>query len=78
MVQSWMSQETYNAAIFTFRRDAMFETRDEAAMDNPYTFDPQLPDLYIAIDREAVARLFEQRWPGLDGPPRITKVSPGV
>jgi hypothetical protein len=52
----------------------MFEADGEAAMDNPYAFDPQLPDLALAFDRDAVARLFEQRWPG--EPPRISKVKP--
>jgi hypothetical protein len=45
-------------------------------MDNPYAFDPQLPDLALAFDRDAVARLFEQRWPGSGAAPRITKVKP--
>ncbi len=45
-------------------------------MDKPFGFDPQLPDLALAFDRDAVARLFERQWPGRDdgGPPRITKV----
>jgi hypothetical protein len=45
-------------------------------MDNPYAFDPQLPDLALAFDRDAVARLFEQRWPGAGNAPRITRVKP--
>src|SRR5262245_53866607 len=45
-------------------------------MDNPYGFDLQLPDLALAFDRDAVARLFEQRWPGPGEPPRITRVKP--
>ncbi len=45
-------------------------------MDKQFGFDPQLPDLALAFDRDAVARLFERQWPGRDdgGPPRITKV----
>jgi hypothetical protein len=47
-------------------------------MDQQFDFDPQLPDLAMAFDRDAVARLFEQQWPGHDdgGAPRITKVKP--
>jgi hypothetical protein len=45
-------------------------------MDSPYTFDSQLPDLAQAFDRDAVARLFEQRWPGPGAPPRISRVKP--
>jgi hypothetical protein len=45
-------------------------------MENLYAFDTQLPDLALAFDREAVARLFEQRWPGTGSAPRITKVKP--
>src|SRR5262245_18214639 len=48
----------------------------EAAMDNLYAFDPQLPDLALVFDRDAVARLFEQRWPGIGDAPRFTKVKP--
>jgi hypothetical protein len=44
-------------------------------MDQTFDFDPQLPNLTLAFDRDAVARLFEQHWPGRDGGPlRITKV----
>ena len=45
-------------------------------MDNPYGFDAQLPDLAVAFDRDAVARLFEQRWPGPGDAPRIARVKP--
>jgi hypothetical protein len=43
-------------------------------MDYSLDFDPQLPDLAVPFDRDAVARLFEQRWPGPGAPPRITKI----
>jgi hypothetical protein len=45
-------------------------------MAHPFDFDPQLPDLALAFDRDAVGRLFEQQWPSRDdgGAPRITKV----
>ena len=33
-------------------------------MDQQLTFDPQLPDLPLVFELDAVARLFEQRWPG--------------
>src|SRR2546423_12460470 len=33
-------------------------------MDHSFDFDPQLPALPLAFDRAAVARLFEERWPG--------------
>jgi hypothetical protein len=39
-----------------------------------FDFDPQLPDLALPFDHNAVARLFEQRWPGPGTPPRITRV----
>jgi hypothetical protein len=45
-------------------------------MDYSLDFDPQLPDLAVPFDRDAVARLFEQRWPGPGAPPRIAKVKP--
>jgi hypothetical protein len=45
-------------------------------MDYSLDFDPQLPDLAIPFDREAVARLFEERWPGPGTSPRITKIKP--
>jgi hypothetical protein len=32
-------------------------------MDHPLDFDPQLPDLRLAFDRDMVIRLFEQHWP---------------
>src|SRR5262245_26609059 len=60
----------------TIRAPLRILAHDEAAMDNSYAFDPQLPDLALAFDREGVARLFEQRWPGPSAPPRITKVKP--
>src|SRR5258707_13185879 len=46
-------------------------------MASTFDFDPQLPDLALAFDRDTVARLFERQWPGRDGgPPQITKVKP--
>jgi hypothetical protein len=45
-------------------------------MDDPYAFDSQLPDLALAFDRDGVARLFEQRWPGPGHPPRVSNVKP--
>ncbi|MFL5806532.1 MAG: hypothetical protein ACJ8CR_32995 [Roseiflexaceae bacterium] len=46
-------------------------------MASTFDFDPQLPELALAFDRDAVARLFERQWPGRDGgPPHITKVKP--
>jgi hypothetical protein len=41
-----------------------------------YDFDSQLPDLAVAFDRDAVARLFEQRWPGPTPTPQISRVKP--
>ena len=43
-------------------------------MAHAFEFDPALPDLALPFDHEAVARLFEQRWPGAQPAPRITKV----
>lgn len=44
-------------------------------MDNPFRFDPQLPDLPLAFDLDAVARLFAERWPGeASGPITIAKI----
>ncbi|HEX5690470.1 MAG TPA: hypothetical protein VFX76_10740, partial [Roseiflexaceae bacterium] len=43
-------------------------------MAQAFDFDPTLPDLALPFDLDAVARLFEQRWPGPGAPPRITKV----
>jgi len=45
-------------------------------MDHSLDFDPQLPDLALAFDRAAVARLFAERWPGPGSPPAIVGVKP--
>ena len=39
-------------------------------MDHPLDFDPQLPDLRRAFDRDAVMRLFEQHWPPTEPAPQ--------
>lgn len=38
-------------------------------MDSPFRFDPQLPDLPLAFDMAAVARLFAEHWPAATTPP---------
>jgi len=46
-------------------------------MNYRFDFDEQLPDLPLAFDLDAVAQLFEERWPArneLDGPPGKIKV----
>ncbi|HEX9372999.1 MAG TPA: hypothetical protein VF897_18435, partial [Roseiflexaceae bacterium] len=43
-------------------------------MSQSLNFDPQLPDLPFTFDRDAVTRLFEQRWPGPGDSPAITKI----
>jgi hypothetical protein len=43
-------------------------------MNQSLNFDPQLPDLPFTFDRDAVTRLFEQRWPGPGESPTITKI----
>ena len=39
-------------------------------MDHPLDFDPQLPDLRLAFDRDLVIQLFEQHWPPTAAPPQ--------
>ena len=54
-------------------------------MDYALDFDPQLPDLGRAFDRDTVMRLFEQHWPPTEPAPqkilscrlRDTKYQPG-
>lgn len=45
-------------------------------MDQQFDFDPQMPALALAFDRDAVARLFEEHWPepiaGVAAPVTIT------
>jgi len=42
----------------------------ETTMDHPLDFDPQLPDLRLAFDRDRVIREFERRWPPTAPAPR--------
>jgi hypothetical protein len=42
----------------------------ENTMEHPLDFDPQLPDLRLAFDRDSVIRQFEQHWPPTAPAPR--------
>lgn len=42
-------------------------------MQHPLSFESQLPELSHAFDLDAVARLFEQRWPGAGVAPTISR-----
>jgi hypothetical protein len=48
---------------------------DQRIVDAAFDFDPELAHLPLAFDLEAVSRLFQERWAGVEARPRMTCVT---